>query len=79
MGANAIERTKRAALSPEPEHRLWTLYEVAVYLRVSRATVRRWTNTGRLCCYRLGGSGGRRLFSPEQIREFLARHEVASR
>ncbi len=56
--------------------RLLTLEEVAAYLRVSRATVRRWTNAGRLRCYRPGGAEGRRLFSQEHVREFLAKHEV---
>ena len=51
---------------------LLTLEEVAEYLRVSKATVRRWTNSGRLPCYRLGGNGGRRLFSSEQLQAFLA-------
>jgi excisionase family DNA binding protein len=54
---------------------LLTLEEVAAYLRVSRATVRRWTDAGRLRCYRPGGVRGRRLFSQEHIRRFLAEHE----
>lgn len=59
--------------------RLLTLREVADYLRVSQVTIRRWTNAGRLRCYRPGGSSGRRLFSLKQILTFLASHEVASR
>jgi len=55
-----------------------TLQEVASYLRVSPATIRRWTNSGQLRCYRPGGGSGRRRFSLEQIRTFLASHEVAS-
>lgn len=58
--------------------RLWTLDEVAAHLRVSKATVRRWTNAGRLACYRLGGKGERR-FSQDQVRAFLARHEQGGR
>jgi len=57
---------------PASKQRLWTLWEVAEYLRVSPATVRRLTNNGKLPCYRLGGKGGKRLFSPERVLEFLA-------
>lgn len=53
---------------------LLTLSEVARYLRVSKATIRRWTNAGVLMCYRLGGNGERR-FSSEHLRSFLDRHE----
>ena len=53
---------------------LWTLEEVADYLRVSTATVRRWTNRGELPCYRIGGNQERR-FSKEQVMAFLASHE----
>ena len=52
---------------------LWTLEEVAAYLRVSPATVRRWTNTGRLACYRFGPSRQRR-FSRETVLAFVAEH-----
>ena len=56
--------------SPSAEQ-LWTIHEVARYLRVSTATVRRWTRTGLLSSYRPGGRYGRRLFLESQIREFL--------
>ena len=59
-----------ATASVEP---LWTLEEVAAYLRVSSATVRRWTNTGRLSCYRFGPSRQRR-FSREAVLAFVAKH-----
>ena len=52
---------------------LWTLEEVAAYLRVSTATVRRWTNAGKLPCYRLGGNRERR-FSREAVLAFVAQH-----
>ncbi len=57
---------------------LLTLEEVAEYLRVSIATVRRWTNTGKISCYRIGGNRERR-FSPEQVQAFLASHEEGGR
>ena len=50
---------------------LLTLEEVAAYLRVSTATVRRWTNAGKLTCYRIGGNRERR-FSREAILAFIA-------
>ena len=55
--------------------RLLTIQEVAAYLRVSQATIRRWTNAGRLRCYRLGGQTSRRLFSIGQLQTFLAQYE----
>jgi excisionase family DNA binding protein len=63
----------------EVEKELWTLNEVAAYLRVSTATIRRWTKSGILPCYRPGGSGSRRLFSPQQVSEFLKRSEQDGR
>ena len=64
----------------EPEHqlaskKLLTLTEVAEYLRVSPATVRRWTNTGKLLCYRPGGRNSWRRFAPEEVLAFLARNK----
>ena len=59
--------------SPRPVEPLWTLEEVAAYLRVSPATVRRWTNAGRLACYRFGPSRQRR-FSREAVFAFVAKH-----
>ncbi len=50
---------------------LWTLEEVAQYLRVSTATVRRWTRAGALASYRPGGRFGRMLYQEGEIREFL--------
>jgi transcriptional repressor of dcmA and dcmR len=62
-------------LKPElPTSQLMTAEEVADYFRVSVATVRRWTNAGKLSCYRIGGNRERR-FSPEQVRAFLTQHE----
>ena len=57
---------------------LWTIQEVARYLRVSMATVRRWTRTGLLPSYRPGGRYGRRLFSEAHVREFLIRGQQAT-
>jgi excisionase family DNA binding protein len=62
-------------MKAEVEKELWTLNEVAAYLRVSTATIRRWTRLGILPCYRPGGSGSRRLFSPQQVSAFLKKSE----
>ncbi len=62
----------------ERGERLWTLREVAEFLRVSPATIRRWTKSGSLPFYRPGGKG-RRLFSPQHIRAFLAKCEQGKR
>ena len=58
----------------QPIQELWTLEDVADYLRVSTATIRRWTNSGKLHCYRLGGNRERR-FSKEKVLQFLAQSE----
>ena len=65
--------TSANLLSTPSVEPLLTLEEVAAYLRVSPATVRRWTNTGRLPCYRFGPSRQRR-FSRESISAFVAQH-----
>ena len=70
MKQTLINSPQSSASSVEP---LWTLEEVAAYLRVSIATVRRWTNTGRLACYRFGPSRQRR-FSREAVLAFVAEH-----
>lgn len=41
--------------------RLLTISEAADYLSVSKVTIRRWTNAGRLACVRLGPRGERRF------------------
>ena len=64
-----------AQASERQTEQLWTTQEVARYLRVSTATVRRWTRTGLLPSYRPGGRYGRRLFSEAQVREFLVRSQ----
>ena len=50
---------------------LWTIDEVAAYMRVSIATIRRWTNAGVLPCYRLGSNKQRR-FSKEAVLAFVS-------
>jgi excisionase family DNA binding protein len=40
---------------------LLTLEQAARYLNVSKASLRRWTNDGRLACHRVGARGERRF------------------
>jgi excisionase family DNA binding protein len=64
----------RIESAPLPPGELMTAEEMAGYLRVSIATIRRWTNSGKLACYRIGGNRERR-FSQGQLQAFLARNE----
>jgi excisionase family DNA binding protein len=59
---------------------LLTIEEAARYLNVSKTSLRRWTNSGRLRCHRVGVRGERR-FAVADLEEFLvgARGEAAVR
>ncbi|MBW1636512.1 MAG: MEDS domain-containing protein [Deltaproteobacteria bacterium] len=45
--------------------KLLTIKEAAAFLNVSEMSLRRWTNTGKLKCYRLGGKNERRFIRRE--------------
>jgi excisionase family DNA binding protein len=49
---------------------VFTSSQAAVYLGVSLATIRRWTDAGHISCYRT--PGGQRRFSREQLDGFIA-------
>jgi excisionase family DNA binding protein len=49
---------------------VFTSSQAAVYLGVSLATIRRWTDAGHISCYRT--PGGQRRFSREQLDGFVA-------
>jgi excisionase family DNA binding protein len=49
---------------------VFTSSQAAVYLGVSLATVRRWTDAGHISCYRT--PGGQRRFSRQQLDRFIA-------
>jgi excisionase family DNA binding protein len=49
---------------------VFTSSQAAVYLGVSLATIRRWTDAGHLGCYRT--PGGQRRFSRDQLDGFIA-------
>lgn len=60
------------------EPRLLTTREVAKLLKVSEASVRRWSSRGRLRCYRLG-PGRERRFLLDEVLAFLQREEGTPR
>lgn len=49
---------------------LLDIKDAARFLKVSEITIRRWTNTGKLKCYRLGGKKERRFYF-EDLKELL--------
>lgn len=60
-----------APISPEPSRRtFWSTRLVAKRLKVSEATVKRWSDDGLLSCYRT--PGGHRKFSPQDVSAFVA-------
>lgn len=54
---------------------LLTLDEAARYLGVSKTSLRRWTNEGRLDCHRIGARRERR-FDIQMLNAFLAADEI---
>jgi excisionase family DNA binding protein len=59
------------ATGPSSSRQLvFTSSQAAVYLGVSLATIRRWTDAGHISCYRT--PGGQRRFSRDQLDSFTA-------
>ena len=52
--------------------KLLTIKEAAAFLNVSEMSLRRWTNSGKLKCYRVGGKNERR-FEMKELHNFLHR------
>jgi len=52
------------------EEQVMTSAEVAAYLKVSIAAVRRWTREGKLKGHKLGGTGDYRYFKKD-VQDFL--------
>jgi excisionase family DNA binding protein len=48
---------------------VFTSSQAALYLGVSLATIRRWTDAGHISCYRT--PGGQRRFSRDQLDGFI--------
>jgi excisionase family DNA binding protein len=49
---------------------VFTSSQAALYLGVSLATIRRWTDAGHISCYRT--PGGQRRFSRAQLEDFIS-------
>jgi excisionase family DNA binding protein len=63
--------TSTATLQPANDRRLvFTSSQAALYLGVSLATIRRWTDAGHISCYRT--PGGQRRFSRAQLEDFIS-------
>jgi excisionase family DNA binding protein len=57
-------------ISPADRRLVFTSSQAALYLGVSLATIRRWTDAGHIACYRT--PGGQRRFSRAQLDSFIA-------
>ena len=57
-------------ISPSDRQLVFTSSQAALYLGVSLATIRRWTDAGHIACYRT--PGGQRRFSRAQLDSFIA-------
>ncbi|MCP5083984.1 MAG: helix-turn-helix domain-containing protein [Alphaproteobacteria bacterium] len=57
-------------LQPDQNSELLNIKEAAALLKVSEASLRRWTNSGRLACMRLGAKRERR-FKREDLMAFM--------
>jgi excisionase family DNA binding protein len=57
--------------APRNDRRMvFTSSQAALYLGVSLATIRRWTDAGHISCFRT--PGGQRRFSRAQLDEFIS-------
>jgi excisionase family DNA binding protein len=56
-------------ISPSERQLVFTSSQAALYLGVSLATIRRWTDAGHIACYRT--PGGQRRFSRPQLDGFI--------
>lgn len=54
--------------------RLLTVKDAAEFLNVSEVSIRRWTDSGKLECYRIGEKGVRR-FLKSQLDKYLEKHK----
>jgi excisionase family DNA binding protein len=64
MSISAVPSLPRSA-----RQLVFTSSQAAIYLGVSLATIRRWTDAGHISCYRT--PGGQRRFSREQLDGFI--------
>jgi len=57
-------------IDPTERQLVFTSSQAALYLGVSLATIRRWTDAGHIACYRT--PGGQRRFSRAQLDGFIS-------
>lgn len=57
-------------INPGERQLVFTSSQAAMYLGVSLATIRRWTDAGHIACYRT--PGGQRRFSRSQLDAFIS-------
>lgn len=62
--------TLSPALTSNDRRLVFTSSQAALYLGVSLATIRRWTDAGHISCFRT--PGGQRRFSRDQLDEFIS-------
>jgi len=62
---------------PDPNSELLNIKEAAALLKVSEASLRRWTNAGQLACSRLGAKRVRR-FRRQDLMAFLEERETSA-
>ena len=62
---------------PDPTSDLLNIKEAAALLKVSEASLRRWTNAGQLACLRLGAKRERR-FRREDLMAFLENRDAGA-
>ena len=58
-----------ATLPSNARQLVFTSSQAARYLGVSLATIRRWTDSGHISCYRT--PGGQRRFARDQLDDFI--------
>ena len=58
-----------ATLPSNARRLVFTSSQAARYLGVSLATIRRWTDSGHISCYRT--PGGQRRFARDQLDDFI--------
>jgi excisionase family DNA binding protein len=67
--AQPMPTTQPAPAARNERRLVFTSSQAALYLGVSLATIRRWTDAGHIDCYRT--PGGQRRFSRIQLDDFI--------
>jgi excisionase family DNA binding protein len=70
-----LGEAKKVNLKMPEQQRFLTISQAAEFLHVSEISLRRWTNSGKLRCFRVGGRNERR-FLVEDLIAFMASTEA---